>query len=163
LQSGTPVVEAKGEYDEAKATYKITLKQSAPEGKGKGPQDTPALPQHIPVVVGLLLKEDGSEVVPSKVLELKEEEQTFEFEDIPSEPVPSLLRDFSAPVKLRYDYADEDLAFLMKYDTDSFNRWEASQRLSARVILGVVDAISEGKEPEPVPQALIDSFRSTLT
>lgn len=63
------------------------------------------------------------------MLELKEEEQTFTFEWIPSEPIPSLLRDFSAPVKLRMEYTDDDLAFLMKYDTDSFNRWEAGQKV----------------------------------
>lgn len=65
----------------------------------------------------------------SQVLELKEEEQTFTFEGVSSEPIPSLLRDLSAPVKLRYDYTDEDLAFLMKHDTDSFNRWEAGQQV----------------------------------
>ena len=64
------------------------------------------------------------------MLELKEDEQTFTFEGVASEPTPSLLRDMSAPVKLRYEYSDEDLAFLMKYDTDSFNRWEAGQQVS---------------------------------
>lgn len=72
------------------------------------------------------------QVVPSQVLELKEEQQTFTFEGIPSEPIPSLLRDFSAPVKLHFSYTDEDLAFLMKYDTDSFNRWEAGQKVRLR-------------------------------
>ena len=70
------------------------------------------------------------QAVASRVLELKEDEQTFTFEGVASEPTPSLLRDMSAPVKLRYEYSDEDLAFLMKYDTDSFNRWEAGQQVS---------------------------------
>lgn len=63
------------------------------------------------------------------MLELKEEEQTFTFEGVESVPIPSLLRDMSAPVKLRYEHSDEDLAFLMKHDTDSFNRWEAGQQV----------------------------------
>ncbi|CAM9592555.1 unnamed protein product, partial [Choristocarpus tenellus] len=172
LQSGTPEVKASGEYDTEAKVYKLTLKQSLPAkaGKGKGNEEggsdgcdtqlTP--PMHIPVVVGLLLKESGSEVVPSTVLELKEHEQTFTFEGVVSEPIPSLLRDFSAPVKLRYPYTDADLAFLMKHDTDSFNRWEAGHQLSTRVILGMVEEVKEGKEPGPVPAALVDSFRSTL-
>lgn len=69
------------------------------------------------------------QAVPSRVLELKEDMQTFTFEGVPSEPIPSILRDMSAPVKLRYEYSDEDLAFLMKHDTDSFNRWEAGQKV----------------------------------
>ncbi|CAM9158816.1 unnamed protein product [Ectocarpus sp. 6 AP-2014] len=154
LQPGTPEVSAAGEYDAEAKTYKLTLKQSSKK------EDT--LPFHIPVVTGLLLKEDGSEAVASRVLELKEEEQTFTFEDVASEPIPSLLRDLSAPVKLRYEYSDEDLAFLMKHDTDSFNRWEAGQQLSTRVILGMVEEIKAGGEPGALPASLIDSFRATL-
>ncbi|CAM9463356.1 unnamed protein product [Pylaiella littoralis] len=155
LQSGTPELSASGVYDAESKVYRLTLKQSS---KNEG-----TLPFHIPVVVGLLLKENGSEAVPSKVLELKDEKQTFTFEDVASEPVPSLLRDLSAPVKLRYDYSDEDLAFLMKHDTDSFNRWEAGQQLSTRVILGMVEEIKAGGEPSPLPTNLVDSFRATLT
>lgn len=70
----------------------------------------------------------------SQTLELKEAEQTFTFENVASEPIPSLLRDMSAPVKLRYDYSDDDLAFLMKYDTDSFNRWEAGQQVGSLMV-----------------------------
>ena len=66
------------------------------------------------------------------MLELTEAEQSFTFENIPSEPIPSLLRGFSAPVKLRYSYSDADLAFLITKDTDSFNRWEAGQVLAQR-------------------------------
>ncbi|CAN0161441.1 unnamed protein product, partial [Ectocarpus sp. 12 AP-2014] len=72
------------------------------------------------------------------------------------------LRDLSAPVKLRYKYSDEDLAFLMKHDTDSFNRWEAGQQLSTRVILGMVEEIKAGGEPGALPASLVDSFRATL-
>ncbi|CAM9378656.1 unnamed protein product [Ascophyllum nodosum] len=174
LQAGTPEVTAEGRYDADSKTYKLSLRQSS---KNEG-----TLPFHIPVVVGLLLKEDGSEVcMYSKnlffLLELKEEEQTFTFEGVASEPIPSLLRDMSAPVKLRHQYSDEDLAFLMKYDTDSFNRWEAGQqareeiyfikkkmirdclmilgrRLSTRVILGMVEEVKAGGEPSAVPAAL---------
>lgn len=77
-----------------------------------------------------------TQVIPSQVLQLTEEEQTFTFEGVASEPIPSLLRDMSAPVKLRYDYSDEDLAFLMKHDTDSFNRWESGQKVRWRLSRG---------------------------
>src|SRR3546814_1444308 len=88
---------------------------------------------HIPVTIGLL-GPDGKEILPSTVLELREAEQTFVFRDVPVKPVASVLRDFSAPVKLVFEQTDEELAFLMAHDTDSFNRWDAGQKLSVRVL-----------------------------
>jgi aminopeptidase N len=129
-QAGTPVVEAQGSYDASAKRYSLTLKQSTPPTVLQPTK----LPFHIPVRVGLLSKATGQEMVKSTVLELKEAEQTFHFDNVDSEPVPSILRGFSAPVRLRLPQQTEaDLAFLMAHDTDPFNRWEASQQLASKV------------------------------
>ena len=116
---GTPVVEYKYEYDDETKTFKLTLKQTSQCKDG---------PLHIPVSVGLLAKKDGTEVVPTTVLDLKQEEQTFEFKDLDGDVIPSMLRQFSAPVKLEpyKDFGEDEraLAFLAASDTDGFNKWE---------------------------------------
>ena len=119
---GTPTVTFSHAYDDATGTFLLTLSQSSKSDK----------PLHIPVSVGLLDKSTGEEVVPTKVLELKEEKQTFEFPGLKGDVVPSILRDFSAPVKLVSESGENDeesLAFLAARDTDGFNRWEAGQVL----------------------------------
>lgn len=119
---GTPTVTFSHAYDNATGTFSLTLSQSSKSDK----------PLHIPVSVGLLDKSTGEEVVPTKVLELKEEKQTFEFPGLKGDVVPSILRDFSAPVKLVSESGENDeesLAFLAARDTDGFNKWEAGQVL----------------------------------
>ena len=120
LQAGTPVVEASGCYSASDARYTLTLRQSCASTPG---QET-KLPFHIPVSVGLLSK-DGKELAATTILDLKEAEQEFHFENIDQEPIPSILRGFSAPVRLVIDQSDEDLALLLAHDRDSFNRWDA--------------------------------------
>eukprot|EP00929_Paragymnodinium_shiwhaense_P007420 TRINITY_DN111332_c0_g1_i1.p1 TRINITY_DN111332_c0_g1~~TRINITY_DN111332_c0_g1_i1.p1 ORF type:complete len:1064 (+),score=335.62 TRINITY_DN111332_c0_g1_i1:38-3193(+) len=142
LQAGTPTVEVESSWDAASGTYNLKLRQLVGKNNEHLPEEKRrAKAMLIPVVVGLLDKATGKEVVPSKVLELTEAEQTFSFPGLSAEPVPSLLRDFSAPVKLEYAYADEDLALLAGNDTDSFNRWEAAQKLGSKAIL---DAYATG-------------------
>lgn len=119
---GTPTVTFSHAHDNATGTFSLTLSQSSKSDK----------PLHIPVSVGLLDKSTGEEVVPTKVLELKEEKQTFEFPGLKGDVVPSILRDFSAPVKLVSESGENDeesLAFLAARDTDGFNKWEAGQVL----------------------------------
>ncbi|MEI5617517.1 DUF3458 domain-containing protein, partial [Streptomyces brasiliscabiei] len=70
----------------------------------------------------------------ANVLDVKEAKQTFVFENVPEQPIPSLLREFSAPVKLEYDYSDEELTFLMVHATNEFARWDAGQMLLAKYI-----------------------------
>ena len=111
LQAGTPVVKVEQTYDAAKKTVQLKMTQTCPDTPGQKGSDK--LPFMIPVVVGLLDRATGVEVVPSTVLMLKESEQTFTFDNIQSNPVSSILRDFSAPVKLNIDQTDEELAFLM--------------------------------------------------
>lgn len=132
-QAGTPEVIATGHYDEKTQTYTLNLEQKIPATVGQPDKK----PMHIPVTVGLI-SSNGDEIVSSKVLELTEAKQEFKFENIPSRPVPSILRNFSAPVKLITDLSDEEYRFLMVHDTDGFNRWESGQIIMMRLILNLL-------------------------
>lgn len=122
-------------------------------------------PFHIPVETGLLAP-DGS-LMRSATLELTEEEQTFEFTEVPEEPLPSLLRGFSAPVKLKTEVTPEQLAFLAANDDDPFNRWDASQRLYTRAVLELIASYQStgGEEAKmaPLDEGVVEAFRATLT
>ncbi|WP_047100642.1 aminopeptidase N, partial [Dickeya dianthicola] len=116
-QSGTPVVTVRDDYDAATRQYHLHVSQMTPVGADKQPK----LPLHIPLDVELYDSE--GQVIPLRqkgqklgsVLNVTEAEQTFVFDDVPSQPVPSLLREFSAPVKLNYPWSDEQLTFLMRH------------------------------------------------
>ena len=97
----------------------------------------------------------------STILEIRKENENFVFENIPVEPVPSLLRGFSAPVKLNYDYNNKELAFLMANDSDDFNRWEAAQNLMIRVSLEQIQNFQKNKKLN-LPPELENAFRSIL-
>ena len=155
-QAGTPTVEAKASYSADKQRFELVLSQSC----GPSPGQPTKQPYHIPVRVGLIGK-DGKDLVPERVLELKEASQTFVFEGVKEEPVVSLLRGFSAPVNVKLPRSDEELAFLMANDQDSFNRWEAGQELFTRSILANVKAFQEGKDME-LPQVIVDAAKRTL-
>lgn len=141
-QAGTPCLTAQDDYDAQQHIYRLTINQSCPATPGQ-PIKQPFL---IPIKMGLLdqkgnaipLHIKNEEIANEKILQLTAESQVFEFLDVPSRPIPSLLRHFSAPVKLTYDYADSDLPFLFKHDTDAFNRWEAGQKLSLRILLKLI-------------------------
>src|SRR5690606_4036915 len=94
---------------------------------------TATQPLQIPIALGLIGR-DGQEILATTV-ELTEGEQRFDFDGISSAPVPSLLRGFSAPVIIKHDFSDADLAFLLAHDSDPFNRWESCQQLIVRAIL----------------------------
>jgi aminopeptidase N len=133
-QAGTPVVQAEGRYDEAARSYTLRLQQTCPGTPGQPDK----LPFHIPVAVGLLggdgrdlpLTVDGRRAGTTAVLELTQADQEFVFTDVAEAPTPSILRDFSAPVILNYDYSDAELLHLFSHDSDPVNRWEAGQRLA---------------------------------
>ena len=129
-QPGTPVVSGHQSYDSAARILTITLSQQTRHVSGF---DAPK-PLPIPVATALFDKESGK-IITERMLLLDKAEQTFTFENVTSEPVVSLLRDFSAPVQLNYDYKDEDLAFLLKYETNGFNRWQVTQMLVNRILL----------------------------
>lgn len=154
-QAGTPVITAKGEYDEANKRFQLHLSQEVPTTPGQPDKK----PMHIPVKTGLI-GPDGKDMF-SDVLHLKEKEQTFTMENIASKPVTSLLRGFSAPVKLKTDQSDDDLRFLMVHDSDGFNRWQASQDLAMRQICKMLDEYEENGKLETDP-SYIETF-SELT
>ena len=129
-------------------------------------------PFHIPLALGLLAA-DG-DTLPLKltgctaeknqdtiILELRKQSETFVFENISAAPVPSLLRGFSAPVKLLFDYSIADLAFLLANDTDEFNRWETGQQLMIRISLEQIQRF-QNHEPFNLPSELENAFRSLL-
>ncbi len=140
-QAGTPKVDAKTKYDENTKTLTLTLAQEIPDTAGQ----TDKKPMHIPVAVGLV-GEDGADVVQTQILDLKKKKQDFKFKDVSEKAVPSILRNFSAPVKLTTDLTDSDLAFLMVNDSDGFNRWEAGQIYAHRVI---GDMLADGSKDVP--------------
>jgi aminopeptidase N len=142
-QAGTPIVTARTQYDAKAKVFELTLSQRCPATPGQAKK----LPFHIPVAVGLLDAE-GRDLIPTRVLELTEAEQTFRFEGIAARPVPSLLRDFSAPVVLEYPYTDEELLHLFRHDSDPVNRWEAGQRLAMERLLKLTADVQAGKELE---------------
>ncbi|HSH07636.1 MAG TPA: aminopeptidase N [Burkholderiales bacterium] len=130
--AGTPVLDCAGTYDAAAKRFTLRV------GQSMNP------PFHIPLAVGLV-GPAGEELLPegTRVLSVHEPEAAFVFDDVPAKPVPSLLRGFSAPVILKYDYSEQDLVHLMARDRDPFNRWEAGQRLATTIIL------ERGGEPSP--------------
>jgi len=139
---GTPELTVRGEYDAEARSYLLHVSQHVPDTPGQ--KDKP--PFHIPVVVGLLDShgqdmplQRADETRRPELLEITGREQRFTFLNVVEEPTPSLLRGFSAPVKLDYPYADHELLFLMAHDRDGFNRWDAGQQLAQRVMLNLVD------------------------
>ena len=154
-QAGTPDIAFSSKYDEKAKTFSITLSQKTPDTPGQ----TDKKPMHIPVAVGLLGKA-GNDLLPEKtaILHLKEKEQTFKFDNIGEKPVPSVLRGFSAPVKLYSDMTEDDLLFLMAHDTDGFNRWDAGQTYLQRLILG----FAGGKEKK-LPEACLSAVGTLIT
>jgi len=161
LQAGTPTVTASSSYDAETKTYSLTMSQSTVSTPNQETKE----PFHIPVEVGLLSK-DGK-VLVEKMLELREETQTFEFPDLEEEPyVPSLFRGFSAPIKLQSDITPDQLAFLAANDNDPFNRWDASQQLYTREILRLVQVYQDNERDEAsmvLEESVNAAFRATLT
>ena len=154
-QAGTPEVAATGHYDEDKRTYTMELSQMVPATPGQPDKK----PMHIPVKVGLV-GPNGADMA-EELLHLKDSKQSFTFENIASRPVPSILRNFSAPVKLKTDLSDNDLRFLMVNDKDGFNRWESGHTLSLRLLNGLIDKIETG-QGGMVDPAYVTSFGDML-
>ena len=156
-QAGTPTLEVKDYYDADSQTYVLNIKQSCPAT----PEQDDKQPFHMPVSVGLLDAEGqdmtfgceendvahiDDESGYTVVLHLREAEQEFRFNNVKSKPVVSLLRGFSAPVKLDFAVNRDELTFSMQHDADGFNRWEAGQRLAVEIIQEVVGQIQSGRE-----------------
>ncbi|SIS59256.1 aminopeptidase N [Neptunomonas antarctica] len=160
-QAGTPVLAVSDEFDAASQTYRLTVAQSCPATPGQAIKAA----YHIPVAIGLLDSEGEDLVLPNgkttQVLELHDSEQTFEFTGITEKPVPSLLRGFSAPVKLHYPYTRDNLTFLMSHDSDGFNRWEAAQKLAVNILQALIEDFQHGRELV-LDSQLGDAFKVVL-
>jgi aminopeptidase N len=166
-QAGTPLLEVRGNYDAASGRHTLTVKQSCQPTPGQEEK----LPFHIPLAVGLV-GPDGSDVPlqldgenraagTTRVLSVKRAEEEYVFLNVTRQPVPSLLRGFSAPVNLRFEYSDADLAHLMAHDSDAFNRWEAGQRLALNLLLRGIASYLAGHEPS-FPESFVKAFSRVL-
>jgi aminopeptidase N len=172
-QAGTPVLTIEGAYDQKEATYELRVSQSCAPSPGQESKQ----PYYIPLSIGLLDSSGADmavEIDPvlvssidqgdshfTAVLNVTQPEQVFVFNNVQEEPVPSLLRGFSAPVKLVYDYSRDDLMFLMRHDSDGFNRWEAGQRLAVEIIQDMIVQIQQDITPT-VDDRLITSCSAIL-
>jgi aminopeptidase N len=166
-QSGTPRLDIRDHYDGASRTYELIVTQSCPPTLGQPEK----LPFHLPLTVGLLdadgrdmpLQLEG-EIAPqgnSRVLSLRQEKTVFRFINVSAPPVPSLGRDFSAPVIIDYPYSDDALQHLLSFDSDPFNRWDAGQRLAMKLLLqGVADY--QSTRTVRFPDFLVDAFGRVL-
>ncbi|MEO9331306.1 aminopeptidase N [Ectopseudomonas guguanensis] len=166
-QAGTPRLAVSEAYDAAAQTYSLTFRQSCPATPGQSEK----LPFVIPVALGLLgaqgnelplrLQGESAAQGSSRVLSVTEAEQTFTFAGIAEKPLPSLLRGFSAPVKLHFPYDRDQLMFLMQHDSDGFNRWEAGQQLSVQVLQELIGQHQLG-EALVLDQRLVTALRTLL-
>jgi aminopeptidase N len=154
---GTPIVSARGTYDPAARTYVLEVSQRTPAVNGG--RESP--PLHVPLAVGLVAA-DGSDMPlrlagepaasgTTRVLELTQAVQRFQFVDVEEPPVPSLLRGLSAPVRLEYAYSDEELALLAAHDSDAVNRWDAAQRSFVNAMIALAEAHANGAALTPAP------------
>jgi aminopeptidase N len=153
-QAGTPEVTVSDSYDPAARCYKLTLSQRT----SPTPDQPDKRPLTIPIVMGLL-NADGSEFT-TRTLLLTEAEQSFTFDGVPDPPVASLLRGFSAPVKLA-GVPLAQLRFLAAHDTDPFVRWESGQQYATHLLLEMAAALRRGETPS-LEHGLIDALAATL-
>jgi aminopeptidase N len=170
-QAGTPKLDIFGNYDENARTFALTVQQSCPPSPGQPTK----LPFHIPLAVALygdagalrlqlqgmapnVESSDNTELV----LDVTEPEQVFVFTDVPEKPVPSLLRGFSAPVRLHYPYTRDELLLLMRSDSDGFCRWDAGQQLAVAALRDMMQAWRCG-EAMLLDRRVIDAFATLLS
>lgn len=166
-QAGTPRLEVSESYDAAANSYRLHFRQSCPATPGQAEKQ----PFVIPVELALLdaqgrelpLQLVGEDAAGGlcRVLQVTEAEQAFTFVNLAEKPLPSLLRGFSAPIKLSFPYSRDQLMFLMQHDSDGFNRWEAGQQLSVQVLQELIGQHQRG-EPLVLDQRLVEACRTLL-
>ncbi|MEK6748070.1 MAG: aminopeptidase N [Pseudomonadota bacterium] len=167
-QAGTPVLNVSRRYDAQARTYALTIEQSCAPSSGQASKQ----PFHIPIAMALLdregrelplrLRGEAESAGTSRVLQLREAVQTFVFDEVEHPPLPSLLRGFSAPVKLNIDFDDAERMFLLAHDSDEFNRWESGQRLALKLILDVMENVKSGT-PLTMNNAYVSAMRRVLS
>jgi aminopeptidase N len=164
-QAGTPELVCQLKYDARHKSADLTIAQVLPPTPGEAKKK----PLHIPVRLGLIggngqdlaLTLGSGKQLENGVIELTKRTETFRFKDVPSRPVPSLLRSFSAPANLTLGLSDADLEFLMANDSDLYNRWQAAQDYATRVLLAAVKALRAGGRPLR-PSAFVAALGITL-
>lgn len=153
-RSATPKIKVSSHYDAKAKTYELTLKQSCEANKEGDTYN----PFHIPFNVGLVGKdgadlalrltgESADKALATRTLELTQSIQSFRFVEVPASPIPSLLRNFSAPVEIEYPYSEEELIFLLQHDSDAFNRYDAGQNLAHLTIQKIIKDLTKGIAP----------------
>jgi aminopeptidase N len=166
-QAGTPEITVEGRWDKKSKSYELSIAQKVPPTPGQAEK----LPMPIPLAMGLLgpdgaelptrLEEETESREGTRVITLSEPRETFRFVEVPAPPVPSLLRGFSAPVKLK-DAPLERLKFLAINEPEPFARWEAGQQVATRVLLEDIRACRSGAKPAPLDPDLVAALRRTL-
>ncbi|MCT8159713.1 aminopeptidase N [Pseudoruegeria sp. SHC-113] len=146
-QAGTPRLKVEEAYEAG--TYTLTFTQETPPTPGQPEKDA----RVIPILAGLL-NDNGDEIVPTRLLEMTDTTQSFTFEGLSGKPVPSLLRNFSAPVILQRDSTNAERAFLLAHDTDPFNKWEAGRALAKDVLVRMIT------EDAPADPAYLDALQA---
>ena len=170
-QAGTPRVRAHGTYDAAARSYTLTLAQSCAPTPGQTVKEAFV----IPVALGLLgaegkdlplqLTGESHALAASRTVVLTQTSETFTFVNLDVEPVPSILRGFTAPVVLEFDYTDAQLLHLLAHDSDPFNRWEAGQRLAVNRAVSAIESIAENVDTSwttGLDDAYLDAMRQVL-
>jgi aminopeptidase N len=165
-QAGTPELVAALSYDKAKKQAELKIEQVLPPTPGESRKK----PLHIPVRLGLIggngqeipLKRDTGETIADGVLHVTKRSQTFRFADVPSPPVPSILRGFSAPVNLTINLADRDLEFLMAHDQDLFNRWQAANTYATRTLVDMVKGLRKGERSTARATAFVKALGAAV-
>ena len=152
--AGTPKLKITSSYNEDSKSFTLEVNQLPAQVKDQEPK-----PLHIPLSMGIIEK-DGQEIT-ARTLNITKEKESFTFNNIENPPVPSFLRQFSAPIKLEYDYSDDDLLSLLLNDTDSFSKWEAGQRLFTKYLLNYTEQFSSGETPQ-YDQRLSEIFTTIL-
>ncbi len=166
-QSGTPNVKMIRSYDNSLEQLTLTFEQNTPEDRNQKIKK----PFHIPINFGIIdmMGNDIEIHIPGKrenknrrLIELKKEKEAFVFNHVAKTALPSIFRQFSAPVKIESDLTDKELAFLMAYDSDEFNRWDAAQALFIKEIRQIVKSMT-GKKEFSISLNLINAFKKAVT
>jgi aminopeptidase N len=153
-QAGTPECHVTSRYDEELQQFTLSIKQNCPSTPGQVDKK----PYYLPFAIGLL--GDNGQELHQQVLAIKNSEESFTFNNIAKKPIASLLRDFSAPVKLFYDYQDDELAFLLAHDKDPFSRWDAGQQLAIRFIQRL---LNQQNNEWHCDELLVSAWKSVLS
>jgi aminopeptidase N len=162
-QAGTPELTVAAEYDAAGRQLVLTVEQTCPPTR----ETAEKLPFTMPLAVGLL--DEQGRTIPleegpnptTRILVLSEARRQFVFDHIATRPTVSFLRNFSAPVKVRFEQSEEELSRMMAFDPDPFNRWDAGQKLALRFLLEQIEGYRQG-QPITVNEQLINGLRNLL-